>query len=312
MYLQIIAFISSFILLAISSYFLVDSLEKISWFLGLKKFVIGFLVVGLAVSIPNLFIAINSAHLAVPKLSLGEIFGGNIAILTLIIGILALISRNGLILKCQLIQKSTIFILGIVVLPFLLMLDGYLDKADGIILIFAFFVYSYWLFIKKGRFKATYTEKVKKTDFFKSLILLIISLSFLLLSSFSIVETSTFFAEQIGLSLWVIGLLVVGIFASLPETIFGIHAARAGEDELVIGNLMGSFIGCFTLVLGILILIQPFQVDLSPLFLVQVFLTIAAVTFIFFKKTKQRITQTEGLFLIAFYFIFFFIQLFVG
>jgi len=311
-FLQILTLILGFILLAISSFFLVDSLEKISWFLGLKKFVIGFLVMGLTVSIPNLFIAINSARLGVPELSLGEIFGGNIAILTLILGIMALVSREGLMLKCQLIQNSAIFIFGIVVTPFLLMMDNYLSRADGIILIFIFFIYSYWIFIKRGKFKEIYKQKVQITDFLKSLALLVFALFILLVSSSLIVESSIFFAHKIDLDLWIIGLLVVGIFASLPETIFGIHAARAGEDELVVGNLMGSIINCFTLVLGLLIFIQPFKVDVSLFFLTQAFLTISAITFFFFIKTKKKITQNEGLILIAIYIIFLLLQILVN
>ena len=305
-----IKFILSFGALAISNYYLVVSLEKISWFLKVKKFVIGFLVMGLAVSLPNIFIAIYSAGLEVPKLSLGEIYGGNILLLSFALGAMALISKNGLALKCKLVKKTSIYIFAISLFLLLLTLDNMLCRIDGVILIITFFAYFSWIFAKKERFRATYTEKVKIAEFIKNLVVFLLSLFFLIVSTFFIVNTSIFFADEIGLDLWLIGLLVVSLFGALPELIFGIHAAKAEEDELVIGNIIGSVIGSFTLVLGILILIYPIKVSFLFLLPIQIFMIISALSFFLFSQTKNVISAKEGYILLIVYFTFLFHQIF--
>ncbi len=304
MFFEAIILIFAFLFLAISSYFLVASLEKISWFLGLKKFVIGFLVMGLAVSLPNIFIAIYSANLAIPMLSLGEIFGGNIFLLTLALGVITLISKNGLNLKSALIKKASIYTLLISIFLLFLTLDSNLSRIDGIILISIFLIYFFWIFAKKERFSSTYDKKVKIIEFIKSLTVFLFSLLILLVSTFFIVNTSIFFANEIGISFWFIGLFIVGFFGALPEVVFGIHAAKAKESELVIGNLIGSSFGGLTLVLGILILFYPIEFDFQQLFPVQIFIIISAALFFYFGQTKNKISQKEGYILISAYLLF--------
>jgi cation:H+ antiporter len=99
--------------------------------------------------IPNLIIGIVSALNGIPELSFGDVIGSNIFDISIVIGLAALLSRGGLSSSSKTVQTSALFTLFIALLPLLLVFDGILSRADGIILLVSFLIYSAWLFSKK-------------------------------------------------------------------------------------------------------------------------------------------------------------------
>lgn len=311
-FLHLLIFLISLLFLFLSSKWVVDSLKKVSQFLGWKEFILALFVMAFVGSLPNLFIGISSVIKGVPELSLGEIFGGNIVDLTLVIGLAALISINGLRVKSRIVQETTIFTLIVAILPVFLIHDKLLCRIDGIILLLAFVVYVYWLFSKRERFTRIYEEEKKKIglkEVFKNTGILFGALILLFLAAEGIVRSAIFFAQDLNLPLILIGILIVGLGNALPEVFFGIQAAKRGDDWMVIGSLMGAIISAATLVLGTVALLHPIQIDytdFSILTIARAFLIIAALFFffLFFIRSSQKITKKEGIFLIAVYLIF--------
>ena len=311
-FLHLFIFLISLLFLFLSSKWVVDSLKKVSQFLGWKEFILALFVMAFVGSLPNLFIGISSVIKGVPELSLGEIFGGNIVDLTLVIGLAALISINGLRVKSRIVQETTIFTLIVAILPVFLIHDKLLCRIDGIILLLAFVVYVYWLFSKRERFTKIYEEEKKKIglkEVFKNTGILFGALILLFLAAEGIVRSAIFFAQDLNLPLILIGILIVGLGNALPEVFFGIQAAKRGDDWMVIGSLMGAIISAVTLVLGTVALLHPIQInytDFSILTIARAFLIIAALFFffLFFIRSSQKITKKEGIFLIVFYLIF--------
>ena len=160
-YLVILIFISSCLLLSWLSSRLIKSLVQVAKFLRWREFIIAFFVMAFATSLPNLFIDINAAFQGKPELAFGDIIGGNLADLTIVLAIAVFFSKKGLVAESEMVQKSAIFTAVIAVLPLLLILDGKLDRVDGLVLIFSFVVYSFWLFSKKGRFKKRYHSRTE-------------------------------------------------------------------------------------------------------------------------------------------------------
>jgi len=310
----IIIFLISCFFLAFSSKWLVDALSKIAKFLGWKEFVVAFFLMAFGVSVPNFFVGIISALNKIPELSFGDVVGGNIVDLSLVIGLAALISRMGLSASSRTVQGSSIFTIGIAILPLILISDGVLSRPDGLLLLLAFFIYISWLFSKRERFQKLYdgiVEPMSFKFFFKNLIKFLISVIFLLLAAQGIVKSATFFASYLNLPIGLIGILVVGLANSLPEGFFSIQAARKGQDWLVLGDLMGGVVITATLVLGIVALICPIQIhDFSPFVIARIFLIISALFFFFFVRTDRQITKKEALFLILIYVAFVLFALF--
>ncbi len=307
----ILIFIISALALFYSSSRIVAILMAMAKYLGLREFVLGFFIMAFASSLPNLMIGLNSAFQKIPQLSFGDIIGGNVVDLTLVLALAVFFSRNAVPAHSKMVQKSAIFCAVIAVLPIILIYDGVLSREDGMILILSFFVYALWLFAKKERFSKEYkiTGKEKKSlnvfTFFTSVFKFVFFLIILFLATEGIIFSVKEFSVLLSVSIPVIGLLVVGLANSMPEAYFSIISARRGQNWMILGNLMGSVIVCATLILGIVALIYPIKIDNFSVFaLARVFLIIAAILFYIFVKTGQKITKLEALFLLLVYFLF--------
>lgn len=307
--LYIFVFISSFFLLALSGKWLVKALANIARFLGWREFVVAFVIISLGTSVPNLFIGISSALHKIPELSFGDVVGGNLVDLTLLVAITAFIA-GGLSVESRVVQKFSIFMIAAALLPIILILDGELSRSDGVILLLSFFFYIRWLFLKEERFTKVYdpirsAEETALKSFkkiFKEIAILAGGLLLLLASSEAIVRISPLFAANLNVSAAFIGFLIVGLGNALPELFFSVSSAMSGQTWMVLGNLMGSVVIISTLVLGIVILIHPIQVtDFSPFAAARFFLLLAALFFLFFIRTDRKITKREALFLLLLY-----------
>lgn len=311
-WLYIFIFILSFFALALSGKWLVKSLANIAKFLGWREFVVAFIIISFGASIPNFFVGISSAFHKIPELSFGDIVGGNLVCLTLLVAITTFIS-GGLSVESRVVQKFSIFTIVAAILPILLILDGKLSRPDGVILLLSFFFYIRWLFLREERFTKVYDHRDNLKEptpknfkkFFKEMAVLFGGLILLLVSSEAIVRSSLFFAENLDISVAFIGFLIVGVGNALPELFFSISSARAGQTWMVLGNLMGSVVIISTLVLGIVALIRPIQIiDFSPFAVARFFLLISALFFLVFIRTDRKITRKEAFFLLAVYIAF--------
>ncbi len=309
LWLYILIFLASCVLLYFAGNWVIGGLMRIAKYLNWREFVVAFFVMAFAASLPNLFVGLSSVFHKIPQLSFGDIVGGNLVDLTIVVALAALVAK-GLPAESRMVQTSSIFTILIAILPLLLILDGKLGRGDGILLILVFFLYIFWLFSKKERFAKVYdgeTESITKEFkiFFKSFGKIIFGIILLLLAAEGIVRSAAFFAQSLNLPLALIGILIVGLGNALPETYFAVISAKKGQTWMILGNLMGSVIVPATLVLGIVALICPIEIiDFSPFAIARFFLIISALFFLFFVRTGRKITRKEALFLLLIYIAF--------
>lgn len=311
-WLHILVFVVSCFVLAISGKWMVSALARIAKFLGWREFTVAFIFIAFGTSIPNLFIGISSAFHKIPQLSLGDVLGGNVVDLTLALALVVFIAK-GLSVESKIVQSSSFFTIGVALLPLVLILDGNLSRADGLILLMAFFLYIRWLFAKKERFAKIYDSATEQESIpfraarnlksiFKNIGKLTAGLLLLLLSSEIIVRLAVIFSQKLDVSPAFIGLLIIGLGNCLPEIQFSIAAIRAGQTWMALGNLMGSVIIISTLVLGTVALITPIQItDFSPFAVARFFLLLIALFFLIFIRTDRKITRKEAFFLLSLY-----------
>ncbi len=317
-WLYILIFIISCVLLYFASSWLIKGLMRMAKFLGWREFVVAFFIIAFAGTLPNLFIGINSVIRKIPQLSFGDIVGGNMVDLTLAIGLAVLIGGASLPAKSKTVQTSAIFTVIIAVLPLILILDGILGRVDGLILLFAFTLYIFWLFSKEERFKKIYDSDKEKPirkfrNFLKDLGKIILALILLLVAAEGIVRSAHSLSEDLNIALPIIGILIVGLGNALPETCFAIISARKRQTWMILGNLMGSIIIPATLVLGIVALLYPIEIaDFSPFAIARIFLVISALFFFIIIRTGQRITKKEAIVLVGVYILFVLSEIFLN
>ncbi len=308
MILQIAILLGSFLLLTLAGKWLIDALSRIGICLKLKEFVLAFFVVGIGATIPNLVIGVVSALNGIPELSFGDVVGSNIFDISIVVGLAALISRGGLSSNSRTVQGSAIFMVAIALLPILLIFDGNLSRADGIILLAGFVAYTAWLFSKKDRFTKVYencSQNFSTWEIIKDVFTILAGLILLYIGGQGIVYAATFFYETFNLPLGLIGIFIVAIGTCLPETLFSLQAVRKGQDWMILGSLMGNIAITSTFILGIVSLITPIKiVNFSPFVIARLFLIIAVVAFFFLARTGHKITRKEGLVLIGIYIAF--------
>ena len=263
MILFIAAIVIGLVLLVWSADRFVDGAVGVAQFLGMSTFLIGMLVVGFGTSAPEMVVSILSAMNNTPQLALGNAYGSNIANIALILGATALIAP--VIVKKQAMSRDIPILLLVTVLTVLLVKDGNVSFSDGAFLLLAFVavtVLNIGLELKDRRKR----KKAEMLDgeipevagpIWKSLLWLVAGLGVLIASSRMLVWGAVGMAQALGVSDLVIGLTIVAVGTSLPELASSIAAARRGENDLAVGNVIGSNFFNTLVVVGIAAVISP-------------------------------------------------------
>ena len=263
MILFIAAIVIGLVLLVWSADRFVDGAVGVAQFLGMSTFLIGMLVVGFGTSAPEMVVSILSAMNNTPQLALGNAYGSNIANIALILGATALIAP--VIVKKQAMSRDIPILLLVTVLTVLLVKDGNVSFSDGAFLLLAFVavtVLNIGLELKDRRKR----KKAEMLDgeipevagpIWKSLLWLVAGLGVLIASSRMLVWGAVGMAQALGVSDLVIGLTIVAVGTSLPELASSIAAARRGENDLAVGNIIGSNFFNTLVVVGIAAVISP-------------------------------------------------------
>ncbi len=298
-----ILFIISLISLFLSGFWAINALEKFGRILRLSQFVLGFVIMAFATNLPELFVAVNAVVQDQAQLSLGTVIGSNLVNLGLILGLVYLWNKKQ---NYQSIFKKDIVVnLFIIAVLFLFISDGLLSQIEGLMLLSFFGFHIYSLFKEQSLI----TGKVNKLDEpkKKSIVYLLSFFAFtalLLVSSYFVVTLGMEIAKNFGVSSFVIGLVLVALGTSLPELIFSIHAVMRKKVTMAVGNLLGSALINFTLILGFVAIVKPITINVeSAWWSIICLFTIGLVLFAAEVKNDQNYF-IQGIFLISIYVIY--------
>lgn len=307
MWASIIVLIIAVIALVKSADIVVKTLTRIAIFFKLSEFIIGFIVLAVATSIPELMVAITSALSKMPSLSLGDVLGANIIDLTLVVGVVIILSK-GVKIRSEIARKDFIYIIMLSVLPLILMLDGVISRVDGAVLLAVFCLYLFKILGQRKSFRKTF-DHISKKAFFADLILLIFSLAILLFSVRVIVNFAVDIAAQLLIPPFLIGVLMLAVGTTLPELSSSIMATLSKLQELAIGDLLGSVVVNSTLVIGVAALIYPITTSFVLFAISAVFMIFALLFFAYIAHTGRKIPLQAGVFLIVLYVLFIMLEI---
>ena len=306
MIMPVVAILGGLVALVWSAGLFIDGAKSVAQRFGMSPLLIGMLVIGFGTSAPEMVVSGLSAAQGNPGLALGNAFGSNITNIALILGLTAIIRPLGV--KSAVLRKELPILAGATALVAIFMLDRMIGFYDSIALLAVFVALTCWS-VWEGRkhardsFGSSVDHSLNKPEgpMAKSVAVLIIGLTLLVLSSQALVWGAVQVAETLGVSDVIIGLTVVAIGTSLPELASSIIAARKGDHEIAFGNVIGSNLFNTLAVTGIAGSIQSISVDQMVLVRdlpVMGFLTLALFGLGFGFRGMGRINRYEGAFLL--------------
>lgn len=251
---QFLILILGFVMLVRGADFFVDGAASIAAKFKIPQLIIGLTVVAMGTSAPEAAVSISAAFKGSADITIGNILGSNILNVLIILGLSALL--------CPLpVSKSVIFVnLPIMIASSVLLLilgyDGKISHLDAIIIFACFLGFLTYIIISAIRSNQS-GEAIKEMTMARSVVLTVIGLVFIILGSRFTVNSASYIAEKIGLSERFIGLTVVALGTSLPELFTSVTAARKGNADIAIGNIVGSNILNILFIVGISGLIIP-------------------------------------------------------
>lgn len=248
-----------FVFLIFGGDFLVKGASGIALNMGLTPMVVGLTIVSFGTSAPELIVSIKAALQQDENslMSVGNVVGSNIANLSLVLGVTALISPI-LIKKISLIQDWPVLMLSSVLAGYF-MSDLVISKWEGVTLFSLLIVFTAFLLLKskKQNEKEDSTDDGQKSPVVKQLFLVAIGVVGLALGSEWMVDSASKIAASWGVSPFLIGVTILAFGTSVPELVTSGIAAYRGETDLAVGNLLGSNIFNILSVLGITAMIAP-------------------------------------------------------
>lgn len=313
MLLNLFLLISGLGLLVWSADRFVDGSSGLAGHFGISPLLIGIVIVGFGTSAPEMLVSVLSAIQGNSGLSLGNAYGSNICNIALILGLTALI--RPISVQSGILKKELPILTAATLFSFFLAQDHYLSRLDAIFLIAGFAATLSWSLLsdKAGKSDTLAMEMSRslenRTATTRQYIFrMITGLILLLASSRILVYAGVEIARQMGVSDLFIGLTIVAVGTSLPELASSVAAARRGENDIVMGNIIGSNLFNTLAVVGLSASIRPFSIAPEMLWRdmgLMLFLTllIFVLGYGFFKK-PGRINRLEGGLLLSLYILY--------
>lgn len=300
-----ILFTIGLIILLAGAEFLVSSSSKVALRFGLSPVLIGITIVAFATSAPEIAVSVDAALAGESTMAIGNVLGSNVANILLILGLSALLSP--VLISKRIIRLDIPIMIGITLLVYVLSLDQLISTLDGIILLIVFTAFMIFQIKQAKKEKLLEKNKPDNEIIHKSLwvqiIWFLLGLALLVGGANLLVDNGVIIARTWGLSELVIGLTIIAIGTSLPEVATSVLAAYRGEQDLSVGNVIGSNIFNLLLVLGLSSIISSTGIEVPRSSLVFDFPFLIAVSIacipIFF--TGFEIARWEGGVFIGYY-----------
>ena len=308
-YLASIVF--GFALLVWSADRFVDGAASTAKHLGMPSLLIGILIVGFGTSAPEMVVSAIAAYEGNPGLALGNAIGSNIVNIALILGITAIVAP--IAVNSKIVKKEIPLLLLIVLFTGYLLLDNTLTFFEGVILLAGFFALVLWSVFAAFRSRGDSFEDQMDIELNEDIMSLKVGIMWLVFGLILLIASSRLLvwgavgvANSFGVSDLIIGLTIVALGTSLPELAASVMAARKGEHDIAIGNVVGSNMFNLLAVIGIAVVIAPMNnIPIEVLkrdWIVMLLLTIALFVMAYgFRGRDGRINRVEGTILILCY-----------
>ncbi|GAA0821185.1 calcium/sodium antiporter [Clostridium tertium] len=304
--------IIGFILLIKGADIFVDGAAKIAKKFGIPSIIVGLTIVSLGTSAPELSVSLIASFEGNNGITIGNVLGSNIFNTLMVLGVTAIIMP--IVIKKNSVIKD--YIINIVVSIVLLILtfgrvllnkEAALTRISGIILLILCTIYTLYLIKSAKSRKEEDSEEEEDIKILSCIIKIILGIIGIIAGGNLVVSSASDIAYSFGLSDKLVGLTIVAVGTSLPELVTTMIASIKGENDIAIGNVLGSNIFNILLILGVSSSINAIPISSSLLIDILFLIVISIILGIFMfkgKKDKLKLDKLEGLILVLLYIIY--------
>ena len=286
--MDFIIFIVSMGALVYGADFIIKESERIALHFNISHFVIGATLVAFGTSLPEMAASMMAASQGKSDMAVANVVGSVIFNITLVLGVVFMIAKS-MKPKRDLFAKDSAWVIVPVIIFFIMIQDGVISRVDGVL--FLLMMASYLLFLfkdSKEDLEGEIDDSLGKGKFnwTKSIILLAVGFAFTIGGANFVIESGSNIAREFGISEWIIGLFLISLGTSLPELVVSIVAIKKGNSEMSIGNIIGSNVANFSMVLGASSLIHPLSIDIIATKFDLLIMAGASLTLVFILANK--------------------------
>lgn len=297
--IQGLLIVAGFLMLVKGADWFVSGSSGIASKFGIPQLVIGLTLVAMGTSAPEAAVSITAALKGSADITIGNVVGSNILNILIILGVSSVITT--IAVAPSTVKYEIPYMIFITILLMVLGVTGNsVSRLDGVILWIAFLAYLGYLFWMAAKKKEEVPDDTKDKPIWQLLISMIVGLLLILWGSNVTVDAATNIAKMIGISERFIGLTIVALGTSLPELFTSVAAAKKGNADIAIGNIVGSNIFNILFVVGSTALITP--VTFASGFVVDILIAIAASVLLFLCVFKtKKLNRTAGILMLLGY-----------
>jgi len=297
--MDFVIFVAAMAALIYGADFIIKESERIALHFNISHFVIGATLVAFGTSLPEMAASMMASYNGKSEMAVANVIGSVTFNITLVLGVVFLIAK-------KMAPKRNLFALDSawIIMPpmfFLLMAyDGVITRIDGALLALMMGAYLFFLFSSaKDELEGEIDEELEREKFnwAKSIVLLGIGFALTIGGADFVVESGSNIARMFDVSEWIIGLLLIALGTSLPELVVSLVAVRKGHADMSIGNIIGSNVANFSMVLGGASLVRPLQMAGATAF--DIYIVLAASVALFLLLANKLYNKAGAIFLLT-------------
>jgi len=298
--ISLILLLIGFVLLTKGADYFIDNAAVLAEEKGIPPHIVGVTIVAFGTSLPELLVSIISSLQGYNDLAIGNIIGSNISNIGLVLGtscfIFFYLFNTNINPENDANSDSYVMFLAVILLYYF-STDKVISLTEGAVFFGMYVIYMYWLYIRSVN---SDRDPIEQDNV--SYIFLFGGLTALLLGAQLTVDSAVDIATYFGISEVVIGLSIVAIGTSLPELAGTVSAAKKGHKEIAVGNIIGSNIANIFMVMGILAIIKP--IDIDDMILTTTMPLLMLITIATFGMIRVPMNRLSGLIFFSFFALF--------
>ena len=288
--------------------FFVDGASRVAKALKIPSLIIGLTLVSIGTSLPELSVSVTAALSGNADISYGNVIGSNIFNVFVVIGASAVFTP---MIIDKAMKKYDIPILlgiyGIFTIFSFVITPNILDRVESIIFAVAFVGYLVFLVLRTKKEGVQEEEKEEKEEkprkMWVNIVFILAGLAAIVAGGEFVVTTAETLALMAGMSKLLVGLTIVAVGTSLPELVTSMVAAKKGENDIAVGNAVGSSIFNILLILGVASTIMPIGFETSTIIDV-IAMAVSAIMLFIFAYKGSKVNRWQGILMIAVYAIY--------